>query len=985
MKPYIHILLPSCDDKNEVQLVCLVSNFRPAEVFVTWLRNGQSTGKTVSGINPMKNNDGTFSGRSELNVTRGHWDKLDEYTCQVTHQGQLYMKNISKCSACEGNFFPPFVDLLLPLYEDFSNGKGTIKCFVYGNYLDTNAISLKLNENVMTGNKIVEPKDGKEKYLTIAYEVTEAEWNSANKVSCVVKHPCSNTVVEKKEKTINAKDRETKSPTVQILLPSCNNTAAKGVSLNCLVSNFRPGLVSVVWIQNGSPLTDNNKGFDLMKNIDGTFSGRSIHEVPSESWDKNNEYACQVTHKGTIFIEKMSKCTACHGVSMRPVVNLVKSAYADIVDGKGKIICSVVGVDVDTEHITLKIDGKVSVKKSDNARSRGNNVNGTFSITLVEWTKWKSVACVVKNPCSPEIVEKEITIAVPRSVSVRVFHSPDSLEHKTLLCIVDGHIHKEITITWKHKNTNLKCTSSHLEYNDDGTFTSSCTLTVEKKTWATGYIYSCGVTGVEFKDTLPITDISALDNSGIIPTLEIHKPYFKTLFLNKSGDISCKTNVPHAAIEWMEDEKKWDGTMKAITGGWLQSTTQVSLQDWKTKRLACKLKSPGNILLKRTQSINTLYTPAEVKPPKVYLLPPFQESEDLDNNLTLLCVVKGFYPQDLFVTWEINNTMIPQGYNPGTSDISCHHEKKQCSTTSQLLILRTEWNSGTTYACLVAHVSSAAYTRQNRSISTDKRELTAFESAIDIIKPSFKDLFLDKSANVSCSTSHENATIQWILDGERIHPNYNETLFKHNMTWFQSTIDITLEQWKATSKLTCQVKDYKGAVIESRVILPYTLGKMKAPVVHLLSSASDNVDTENKTLTCLVTAFYPGDLFVNWEVVGFSIQLDAPDMSKLTCDHEAQQCSYVSQLSIPKDTWFKGVTYVCHVAHITLENPIKMNISASYDKMSINDITVYHDEVGENLSDTEEASSVWTTASTFIALFLLTLVYSSFVTFVKVK
>uniref|UniRef100_A0A8C5MB30 Ig-like domain-containing protein n=1 Tax=Leptobrachium leishanense TaxID=445787 RepID=A0A8C5MB30_9ANUR len=983
--PIVRILLSSCDaEVKEVLLVCLVTNFWPGEATTIWLKNGEAINGIKSQFSPLKNVDGTFSGRIEMSVSKESWDKLEEFSCQVTHQNIKRHSNISKCSAYSGNLMPPVVELDLPLYEDVISDKYTIKCLVYGNNWILGDITLKLN-----GKKgSFEPKVTQHNYQTAVFKVTKAEWESADTVSCVVKQQCSKPDIESTKK-IDTKYRDIKEPTIQILLPSCydDNTYTKNMPLVCLVSNFRPGLASVTWRHKDKQMEYVDKGFISVKGKDGTFSGKSEYNVTRESWDKEDEYTCEVQLQSKTFTKKISKCSACNVASIPPTVTMVRP-MEDFDDGKDKIICSVVGVNVNTEHIYLKTDGKTSNKKCENVKTLGNYMNCTFSITLDEWKKWTNVTCAVKLPCSTATVDTGITTDVTRELSVRVFHSPDSLENKILLCIADGHRRKNINLGWQHNNEVIRCTSVHQENNNDGTFTSSCTLTVVKKTWTAGNTYSCHVTyesGSKQK-TINITrDISALDNSGIIPTLEMSKPSFKTLFQSKSAIVSCKTNVPNAVIQWLHNENAREGKMENISkDGWRQSTMKISLQDWKTKKLACELKYPGEVILKTIQTINTIHTPTEMKSPKVYLLPPFQESENAENYLILLCVVKGFYPQDLFISWMVNETIIPQ-HNSGPSDISCDHDKRQCSIASQLPITKTEWTHGTTYFCMVAHISSEEYTIQNISISSGRHEVTVSVPKIEIDRPSFKELFLDESANVSCTSHTINSTIQWMADGKPILPKYNETIFKHNMSWFQSTIAISLEEWKAISNLTCQVKDLLGAVIESKAVKTKNLEKMKAPVVQLLSSALDSVDTENKTLTCLVTAFYPGELFVKWEAIDLSIQLDDPDPYELTCDHQKEQCFYLSQISVPKKTWLKGMIYICKVAHVALESYIKMNISASDDESSTGDISVYQDEVGNEVSDIEEATNVWTTASTFIALFLLTLVYSSFVTFVKVK
>uniref|UniRef100_A0A8C5M8M9 Ig-like domain-containing protein n=1 Tax=Leptobrachium leishanense TaxID=445787 RepID=A0A8C5M8M9_9ANUR len=404
--PIVRILLSSCDaEVKEVLLVCLVTNFWPGEATTIWLKNGEAINGIKSQFSPLKNVDGTFSGRIEMSVSKESWDKLEEFSCQVTHQNIKRHSNISKCSAYSGNLMPPVVELDLPLYEDVISDKYTIKCLVYGNNWILGDITLKLN-----GKKgSFEPKVTQHNYQTAVFKVTKAEWESADTVSCVVKQQCSKPDIESTKK-IDTKYRDIKEPTIQILLPSCydDNTYTKNMPLVCLVSNFRPGLASVTWRHKDKQMEYVDKGFISVKGKDGTFSGKSEYNVTRESWDKEDEYTCEVQLQSKTFTKKISKCSACNVASIPPTVTMVRP-MEDFDDGKDKIICSVVGVNVNTEHIYLKTDGKTSNKKCENVKTLGNYMNCTFSITLDEWKKWTNVTCAVKLPCSTATVDTGIT------------------------------------------------------------------------------------------------------------------------------------------------------------------------------------------------------------------------------------------------------------------------------------------------------------------------------------------------------------------------------------------------------------------------------------------------------------------------------------------------------------------------------------------------------------------------------------------------
>lgn len=103
-----------------------------------------------------------------------------------------------------------------------------------------------------------------------------------------------------------------------------------------------------------------------------------------------------------------------------------------------------------------------------------------------------------------------------------------------------------------------------------------------------------------------------------------------------------------------------------------------------------------------------------MKPPKVYLQ---QQSSNDDLNVTLFCVVRDFYPGEIFVKWEEEKKgMSLKGYD--AHGLKCDHEKQRCSLVSILEVPTSKWLTGVSYACLVAHVSSENITiRRTNSLS----------------------------------------------------------------------------------------------------------------------------------------------------------------------------------------------------------------------------------------------------------------------------
>uniref|UniRef100_A0A4X2KH59 Ig-like domain-containing protein n=1 Tax=Vombatus ursinus TaxID=29139 RepID=A0A4X2KH59_VOMUR len=69
---------------GEVTLRCRAQDFYPADIFLTWLRNGEEQRQDMDVIKTRPSGDGTFPKWAGVNVTLGQEEK---YTCRVQHEG----------------------------------------------------------------------------------------------------------------------------------------------------------------------------------------------------------------------------------------------------------------------------------------------------------------------------------------------------------------------------------------------------------------------------------------------------------------------------------------------------------------------------------------------------------------------------------------------------------------------------------------------------------------------------------------------------------------------------------------------------------------------------------------------------------------------------------------------------------------------------------------------------------------------------------
>ncbi|XP_040272781.1 uncharacterized protein LOC120989007 isoform X4 [Bufo bufo] len=871
--PHIEILLPQIDDSTEadIPLLCFLSDFTPKEIHVGWLQSGKEHDSQTK-FKVLRDEDGLNFGTTKLSVSRKSWNSGDIYTCKVDIKGQILMHNISK-------------------------------------YSDHTQIKFRSPRNE--------------------------------------------------------------------IMASCENK--NNSTLICLVSDFWPHDASIAWLKNGQILQDKGKDFIAMLNRkNNMYFGKSAISV---QWNEKDIYTCQITHQAQHYLMNITKCSACPNSFEDPVVDLTLPSSEDVLNANAKIICLIQVSNLNPSQVTLKFDDKIMKMTSVFAKADKlkDTYKVTYTVTKKELKEIRTVTCVVNRPCSTVPVEKSKgidKIIEPRSPDIVTSFGASNMSTGSipLLCIINNYWPQASKLVWL-KNGKILDNKDNVFTSmkqENGMYSGSRLLNVPIESWNKD-TYLCRVTHQK-------KDFTEAVKKPQEPDGDILKPSFRDLFLSNNATVSCRTNMVYADIQWIVNKNPRKAQTKKAevihnNTTWIQSTITISLAEWKEiSTLFCKL-NPAQENLQRKMTI--VRTKHETKVPTIHLLSPDQETM-VDNVLMLTCLVMDFYPEDLFVTWKINDSLNKED-NSNSSQVNCNHSIKQCSTISQLLIQKSEWLKGTTYSCIVAHISSYEYIIKNITGVPNKSEEAFVTLEPDIHKPSFNELLLSKNATVNCRTNVGINDISWLLNETEIatsRQRNDERMLYRDVESVHVTVQIPLEEWKRSSTQVCNQEFYNTT----------DPNMIKQPKVYLLPPVKESTEQEHQTLICLVNGFYPEDVLVTWKKNDTTVKQDFPQLKDVICDPQKQLCSYVSHLSISKEQWLGGMSYACLVAHFSSKYYISLNISKSNDGYLPTDIhTAYEDNGGEELQEAEEINNVWTTTSTFIVLFLVTLIYSSFVTCVKVK
>ncbi|CDQ86263.1 unnamed protein product [Oncorhynchus mykiss] len=334
----------------------------------------------------------------------------------------------------------------------------------------------------------------------------------------------------------------------------------------------------------------------------------------------------------------------------------------------------------------------------------------------------------------------------------------------------------------------------------------------------------------------------------------------------------------------------------------------------------------------------------------------------------LMCIIEDFTPKKVIVTWK-KNDMEVEGQTPtvGLQPSGLY------SASSLLKVTNTDWNNKVKYSCVVEHQGQPT----NETISKTE-PLT-----VTLNPPSVKKVFIDNQAVLDCvitATDQDTVsgtTITWHVNGkkQKDHIDLKPIESKGNLNSRVSTLTIDQTRWTNLNKVQCSAMK-RGEVTQVIQDLSFNKGSEAPSVsVHILPE-EDTREKEIVTLVCLVVSPSLCDVYIIWKVNSALLRKPRKATNSVT-----------SVFTTTKKEWEGNSVFTCAVKHLGSDNnttPEERSVSKS-----LANILLTEPEAGFALSCTDnfedEFSSLWSTTSSFIILFLLSLSYSTGLSLVKMK
>ncbi|XP_074838309.1 uncharacterized protein LOC142004584 [Carettochelys insculpta] len=542
---------------------------------------------------------------------------------------------------------------------------------------------------------------------------------------CEVKH--SETTVSSTFPQKLCGERE--PPQVHLVFPSCeDNSTEKQLEIVCFLLNIRSSSVNVKWLTNGKETSPPTTTF-FAKGQDGSFMGHSHMKVKKQDWEKGVVFTCQVTHPAwgnEPVMHNASKCLACQRSLLEPTIYLTKPSYEEVIKNSVHVTCLVVGYDLETTTVTWEVDGKVSsIAKEESSKKNNNGTTSLVSshpITLAQWEQGTKFTCKVTRPCLGELtksitmINKGVSTKEP-SVTIATAYHEDNSGNKvssTLICEASGFYPEEISISWlRNKSPVLKSGYYNGPVSGSGTFSTYSILKVEQSEGAG--TYACVVRHPALKEPTSAEQEVSFGSSDCNPRpVEVFllPPSLEDLYIAQNATITCLVSgmkIPTGLeVSWSrgsrgpldvvsrEPELLKNGTYTAT------SLLRGCMEEWKAgENFSCTVKHPDipSVIVKTIRK-SPVVSPRK---PSVYVYPPHDEELALQEWATITCLVSGFWPRDILVTWKRKDGPVPREAYTNIGPLREAGTEQSYFIYSKLSILASEWQQGDTYTCLVGH------------------------------------------------------------------------------------------------------------------------------------------------------------------------------------------------------------------------------------------------------------------------------------------
>ncbi|XP_072359762.1 uncharacterized protein [Scyliorhinus torazame] len=941
--PNVILLVPSMEavyNQTTVVLGCMISGFAPDSIQVSW-KKGQMNQMGVV-LPSQQSSDDTFATVSYLTVPVADWKEGNDYSCGVTHKPSGFDNRIRMRYREEMSVF-----IQNPSMEEVWMKKAAILiCTVVCS--DPSQVQITWNVNRKERIIGVTTQQQREKGIVISkLQTTAEEWDSGVEFVCSAQGSSSSSPVPKQAKSAKA-PVQPKRPNVRLLPPPAQEVKNQStVMLECVITGFYPGLIDVYWEKDGSQISS-SPGFTALEQA-GTFSVRHYLTVNTEVWRKGSVFTCAVSHPATNFSTKKKV----NNILEMSVFMQNPSIEEVWINKTATLLCTVVCSDPSQVHISWNVNGKERSKGVTTQQQREEGTQYTvisqLRTTVEEWDSGAEFVCSAQSGSSSSPISKRTKSSKvhPKSPKVRLLPPPaqevENQSTATLECIISGFYPNLIHISWEKDGTPISSnTRAGLTALEQGkAFSVRHYLTVNTEEWRKGSVFTCAVSH-------PASNFNINETVNSIQGMSVflRDPSVEEVWMNRTATLECSvvcSDPSSVQLSWeVSSKKRSEGvsTQSPTEEGSLHiiiSQLQTSAEEWESGvEFVCSAQGASSSV-----PVSKRISSAKVVPkgPRVRLLPPTKEEMKMKNTATLECVITGFYPDLINVTWEKDGALISSKTRAGLTALE---QAGTFSVRHYLTVSAAEWKKGSTFICAVSHPASHFGT--NGTVRNVQGECVDTGISVTLRKPPFEEIWRNRTATILCEILHsdlEGVRVTWLVDGIEREDGVKTQGPKRDgdKDMIFSRLTVPAAEWESGVEYLCLVEDKSLPTPEKRSIRKAQVDVKTHPQVYLLPPSLDEMETDQTaTLVCLVTGFSPAEIYLAW--MANDTLLKSGFVNQPVTEDGSSGWNSGSQLTVSADEWNRGTTYSCVVGHESATTNLFRSINKSHSKPTLVNVSL---------------------------------------------